>query len=200
MTSKAERKRRKRTVIVAKGGRPRMNGPREPNGRLDRKWRETESAREARQTVTEARQRVYGLSEGDARKEEAMTVLGRLSLTGEVSNEQLDAAKRWQEIRNRYRLAMGIAPDYAEPGPETEGSGLMLDEWVHRVRAQYRLMCEELDQLCIELRSPAPKAALDVIVVRDVEMPELVGALRLALNSLARHFSGQKMKLPEVAA
>lgn len=190
MTSRAARLRRKK-AILGNGGRPRIDGPREPNGRLDRAWRSEESVRDARRTATEARQRHYGLTADQASQVEAGTVLGRLRLSGGVSQDQADAAQRYQQIRNRYQLTIGAAPDYREHAPDRESGG-ELDDWVAHVRAQYDAMVAALTRLCVDLRSPAPKAALDVIVLRDHDMPELVGALRLALNALVQHFAGQR--------
>ena len=196
MTSKAERKRRKRTVIVAMGGRPRKDGPREPNGRLDR----AEGKRSAVRTATEARQRLFGLPAAVASQPDAMTVLGRLKLAGEVSPDQADAARRYQELRVRYQRAIGVTPDYSEPAPEEASSGANFEEWVAATKDQHKAMMDCLADLCCEVRSPAPKAALDVIVHRDIDMYELRGALRLALNALARYFGGIKLRDPEMAA
>lgn len=205
MTSKAARRRKR--VILAKGGRPRLEGPREPNGRLDRTWREKDTAKSAVQTVTKARQRRWGLSEVDARKEEAMTVLGRLKLAHDASGDraigidrdQYQAAEEWQKIRQCYQRAKGFVPDYVEPRSEEGATGKPYEDWVAEAISRYDAMAEVLTELCVSLRSPAPKAALEVIILRDHEMPELVGALRLALNALAKHFAGEKVRAPAMA-
>lgn len=191
MTSKAERRRNKRVVLMA--GRPRLEGPREPNGRVNRTWQANESERAATQSAREARQRLFGVREEYAHLPEAMTVLGRLKLVEVISPEQYDAARRYQETRVRYQRAIGATPDYDEPAPDVwDRTGADPVEWAANARERHAEMMAVLADLCQEIRSPAPKAALDVIVHRDIEMPELNGALRLALNALDRHFTQSK--------
>ncbi|WP_020184815.1 hypothetical protein [Methylopila sp. 73B] len=207
----------KRRAKIASRGRNRMQGPREPNGRIDRKWlaeqrteNEKMESQRAIQRATEARQRVFGLSASHAAQAEASTVLGRLWLAYDASKDyamgidrdQYDAAMRYQTIRNCYQRAKGIAPDYTEPRPEEGGGGdeVSYEDWAVAAAARYDGMVEVVDALCVSHRTPAPKEALRLIVLADQDIPELVGSLRLVLNALAKHFSGQKAMRPEMAA
>jgi hypothetical protein len=192
MASKAERKRRKRTLIIAKGGRPRQEGPREPNGRLDRRWQAGESERSAVRTVLEARKRLWGLPEAVCAQPDAMTVLGRLKLAGRISPDEHDAAIKYALIRRDYQKAIAAQQEFNEPRPEENASGMDFEEWVARSVGRYNECRECLQDLCGRIRNPAPKAALDVIVFRDVYLPDLVPFLALALRTLNETVFGKR--------
>ena len=182
--SSAERKRFKRLAR----GRPRLDGPREPNGRLLRGWQVEETERAATQVAVDARMRLYGLTEAMARQGEAGTEVGRMKLIGALSQDQYDASQRYLETVNAYQRAIGAKPDYTQPRDDGGGSVGTYEEFCRTARSNYEAMQHALRDLMIEVRSPAPVSALDVFVAKDVYMPELEGDLRLALNTLVKHF------------
>jgi hypothetical protein len=184
VSSKAERKRRKRTIIIAKGGRPRQDGPREPNGRINRRWKAQESERSAVRTATEARQRLFGLPEAVCTQPDAMTVLGRLKLAGRISPDEHDAAIRYSLIRRDYQMAIAAPPDFKEPKPEENSTGMEYEVWVKRAVDRYNQCKTCLSDLCGRIRNPSPWAAIDVIVFKDILIAELVPHLALALRTL----------------
>lgn len=184
MTSKAERLRYKRLAR----GRAMQAGPREPNGRLDRKWLAAESERSATSVAVEARMRLYGLPEAVARQGEAGTVIGRMRLSGALSQGQYEATLRYVKTVNAYRKAIGSTPDFDEPRDEGGGTGASYEEFCRTARTNFDAMQDSLRDLMIELRSPSPVAALDAFVMRDVYVASLEGDLKLAANRLVRHF------------
>ena len=183
--AKAKSKRSaKRARVIRKGGRPRrLDVEREPNGRASRAMI---SARAYRQTI-ESRAMRHGLTYDQARDDRAGTVVGRLAIQELISKDQFRAAQNYLEVRDAYQRAIGAPQDHRQPPPEQEGSG-DYEDFCERAKAIHGRMLDALTDMCIELRTPAPMSALDVMVVRDVDMPEMVGDLRLALNCLARHF------------
>lgn len=183
----AAQSKRKKHKAFPKGGRPRIQGvEREPNGRPRRT---IASARLYKETIENRAQR-FGLSVDEASDAMAGTVVGRLVLQELLSRDQYRAAERYIEVRNAYLRAMEIKQDFREPPAEVEGDG-DYEGFCARAKDIHKRMMDALAELCREQHSPAPLSALDVILVRDVEMPEMVGDLRLALNCLARHFFGE---------
>jgi hypothetical protein len=186
----AKRSRRK---VITFGITPRKSGERYPSG--GRKRHEVAMDREdARKTALEARQRVFGLSEADALQPAANAVYGRLWLTGALSRAQHEALTRYVEVKHRYQRAIDAPLEAREPPPDAwdRGGGDYVD-WVARAREEYDAMQGALTEVCVSFRSPEPKAALEVIVNKDVDMPELYGGLRQAANALARFWGMEKI-------
>jgi len=191
-------------------GRPRQNAPREGNGRINRSWLVTQTERAAMETAVSARQRLFGLSEADAKEGYAGSVVGRLVLNKVIRADQYDAAKKYLVRRYNYQRAIGAAPDFTQPKS---------DEWIPRMRDGVLLSPEEAwEEFCVEAkraheamcaviravmvseRSPDPASALDVFLVKDVHEPRLLGAFRIALNALGHHFGIQVVQTQQVAA
>jgi hypothetical protein len=199
----------KRTKHMRKlGGRPRKIGvPREPSGKVERKFATQLAAESATKTAREARMRIYGVTKQNAIQPTAATVIGRMFLAGKLTAEQRDVADKYLALRNGYHRAMGAVPDYVEPPPSedpeieapkedaTGDSRMTFDEFCLVARDRYDKMQGSLQALAQEVRSPAPLSALDIFVVRDIHMAELEGDLRLALNCLHRHFVQGERKI-----
>lgn len=178
------------------GARARRQGPREPNGRINRAWDAPAKAEDAMQTAREARQRHFGwMSDDQARSEYGGSAVGRLHIQGHIQLAQYVAARNYMEVRNEYQRAIGVTPDYNEPRASSAGSAMDQGEWAEHAKKRHASMHSMLKELQISMRSPAPRAALDVIVVRDMDFPEGVGDLRIALNALDRHFAGEKQAM-----
>lgn len=183
-----------------RGGRPRkINAPREASGKVDRDWSTREAAKAATVVGKEARMRIYGLTAKNASQPDAATVIGRMFLAGKLTADQRDAAQKYLQVRNAYHRSIDAKPDYVEPSPSedpeialrdkedaTTNPPITFEEFCEGARERYDDMRDALQALAQELRSPAPIAALDVFVVRDIHMSELEGDLRLALNCLHR--------------
>lgn len=178
-------------------GRKRLKaGPRdrEPNGQLSRRveaveGRREETAREARKTAVGARMRLFGVPKEVAHKEIAGTVVGRLRIGKEISEEQYQAAIRACRVKNDYDRALGLTKanaakflgstdNYADWYREK------IDSW-DAVRAAIRLAQCEQSNFGTNLFG-----ALDYVVFEDQDLMHMLGDLRLCLNALNRHFRG----------
>lgn len=169
-------------------------GAREPNGRLSRrvvhaKEREEMTQREAQSVAIAARMRVFGLTEAQARGQDGGTVIGRMHHAKELTSDQVEAGFVYLEARNAYHRAIGVASDTGvAPLPEAKGSGTY-EEFCEAAIKRWTAVTDVLTCVMVEVRSPAPAAALDNFVVRDMYVEHLVGDLRIALNALHRHFT-----------
>jgi len=177
---------------MARRGRKRKPGPREPNGRVSRKKAEVivrteETERQTMATVIKARCKRFGLSEDRARLPMAGSAIGRMCLGGELTVDQHDAALRYLEAR---KDGLNAIMAKADGGGEGGSSGDVVTsgyaEWCKRANERWSTINRALDEMQESLRSPTPRAALEAIVVRDVDVPELVGDLRIALNVIDR--------------
>ena len=93
-------------------GRPRREGAREPNGRLSRSAAKTLR----RQVEDEIRpkglispleiRRFWVKAAGQARLEAFGTPIGQLMLMGKIDEAQYSAARAWNKLAARYRLAV----------------------------------------------------------------------------------------------
>lgn len=174
-----------------RSGRPRIQGvAREANGRVSRSQGEMRSYRAA----IMARVSKFGVTEKQATDARSGSVVGRMALQGVLSPDQYNAAMKYIQTRHAYLRAISAKTDFKEPLPEVEGEG-DYEEFCRRARIRYGQMQDAITDLCVELRSPAPAAALEVFIGRDVYLPELEGDLKLVLNRLARLFFGTANRL-----
>ena len=171
-------------------GRPRLKGVlREPNGRPSR----AKKPREAIDRLAiEMRAKHTGLSETDAKDPRASTYIGRLFIAGVdkggISEDQYNAALKFIEVDNNYKKALLSPAAYYDdfnstPNPE------LYEAFCKRAKKQYLAAREAIQEAQFDNRIDNLYAALQYIVLEDREMPHLVGALRLVLNALNKHFS-----------
>lgn len=189
--TKAKSKNQKRRFN--KRGRPRIEGRlREPNGRISR-------AKEPAQKVAlEARARHYGLTPAQALDQRAQSQIGRLAMLGAsdgLSRDQYEAGERFLEIRNDYRKSL-LSPGafYDEAGPQydyinPEG----YDDWALSTARRYSAALKAIQDAQRDNPQENLYDALQSIVIDDLEKPYLIGSLRLALNTLHRHFLTEKI-------
>jgi hypothetical protein len=187
---------------MSKLRRKRRDGRRrEPNGRLSRRkadreanarMADNETSVEAMATVLAARWRVHGITAEHAKDPLAGSAVGRLCLSDQISRDQYDAAIRYLDVLGSYEKALLLRtgkPSESKGSPHGLGDSPEYIDWCQAQIERWDEVTTLLTELMYSLRSPGPRAALDVVVVRDVDMPELAADLRLALNALARHFS-----------
>lgn len=93
---------------MARVGRKRKPGAREPNGRPDRKEQEQRYS-------PAAVKRMSDTAMAAAHDPRLGTVLGRLLLLGEISARQAGAGWQWAEIAHEYYSAIGATPLQAKP-------------------------------------------------------------------------------------
>lgn len=149
---------------MARAGRKRKAGDREPNGRIDRKEKETVYSPAAVKRLTES-------AVAFAHDPKFGTVLGLLLLKGDINARQAGAGWQWAEIAHEYysaigatslhvkaisyeRGAKGEAPDLESPAGEAmterdkravkrfERAFLVLQSQGHNAMTLCRRLCE----------------------------------------------------------
>lgn len=179
--SKAERARKLR-------GRPRKQGKlREPNGRVSR------AKEPIHKLATSIRAKAHNLTVEQASNPMSATFIGRMAMMGRaggLSQEQYDVALKFLEIRNDYRCSL------LSPGAYYEKTGIRLDAenmeayttWVLRTRKRYNAALKAIQEAQFDNRHENLYAAIQYIIIDDRDLPNLLGATRMVLNALARHF------------
>ncbi|EJF92660.1 hypothetical protein [Bartonella tamiae] len=180
--SKAEKLRLKR-------GRPRLEGvEREPNGRKSRAKKPKEAADKL---TIEMRAKHTGLTLQQAKDPRSVTYIGRLYMMGiqgsGISEDQYNAAIKYLEIDNNYKKALcsdGAYYDGYSPllNDETQ------EEFCIKAKQQYRDTKKAIQEAQFDNKFDNLYAALQYVIIEDLELPHLVGTTRLLLNALARHF------------
>lgn len=174
-------------------GRPRKSGAkRTRSGRISR----AKSAYNENAEGIALRQRMFGLSEQDARDQKAAAYVGRLSLAGRKNNAdglteaQYNAAQDYLKAYEAFQRAVK-SPDALRTGegailsPESEGYA----DWCQRAIDRFEAMQKAIkrEQCLHENRGANMFAAIDYLLVRDMELPHMIGDLRLALNAIGHH-------------
>jgi len=169
-------------------GRPRLEGRlREPNGRISRAHNPPALA------ALQARAFHNGLSLEQARDPRAETYLGRLAIFGRgdgLSRDQYEAGQQFLQLRNDYRRSL------LSPGAYYEATGIRLQEdnmaeyeaWSARVKKRYARVLKAVQEAQIDNGQENLYAALQYVLIDGLELPYLLGAVRLVLNALHRHF------------
>lgn len=143
------------------------------------------------------RMRLFGLTEKDARDQKASTFVGRLQLTKAISQAQYDAAQQWLDIREHYQRAIK-SPDAlrSSGGGGDAGESPSYSAWCQQAIKRYDAAQKAVmtEQLLFANRGRNLIAGLDYVVSRNEIHWHLVGDCRLALNALAHHFGGRKVK------
>lgn len=180
---------------MAKAGRKRKQGVKRVNGRISQRKedvivRKEETAAQVTATAREARMRVFGIAGEDTMNPDTATVPGRLKRAKVINAGQLKAAYRYEACVMAYRSA--IAAPMGGKGAAGHAPAFLATEQERYDRAKQRYIGASkaiLDENAIHKnRGCNMPAALDVIVMSDIDAPHLYGDLRLALNALAHYF------------
>ena len=177
---------------MAKRGRKPKEGPRHPGGQLCQKKANLEGI--------ELRAKVFGLSIADARDQKAGSFVGRLRIAGQnkraegISEAQYDAALRYLELRNLALKRIGSEAAIYERGDMTGAASDEADQArrAEAIKARWEAALAAVQAKQNECRGSNLAAALDYCVVRDESHVHMIGDLRLALNALADHFTGNR--------
>jgi len=136
----------------------------------------------------EARQRVFGLSVENATRVEAVDLLGRLRLSGEISEAQHAAGLAYAQEREDYHRVMLSRPVPSagdlerQPGFDgSDGSSPGYVAWCQGVEADYKAMRRALMETGDSLASMVVDGIID-----GTAMWDFLGTLRVGLNALAR--------------
>jgi len=170
-------------------GRPLTpNVAREPNGRISRAKVPPEPAN---RLALEVRARRMGVSVSEARDPRLATYIGRLYRLGAehggISRDQYAAALAFLEIRNNYQRAiLSQGATWDECTQRTFGESE--EETTRRNIARYEAMMKALREAQFDVPHENLYAPLQYLVIDDLELPYMIGTLRVALNLLCHHF------------
>lgn len=178
---------------MARAGRKRKQGVKRVNGRISQRKadvlaRREETTAEVTATAREARMRVFGIASEDTMNPDTATVPGRLKRAKVINAGQLKAAYRYEACVSTYRSVIGV-PSAGQGGHPAEFLASEQERY-DRAKARYDgAMAAVLAENAIHKnRGCNMPAALELIVLRDQDVPHLHGDLRLALNALAHYF------------
>jgi len=177
-----------------KRGRPRKEGVlREANGRISR------AKQPAACVALAARARHTGLDPAHASDPRAATYIGRLNMMGShdgLSRDQYEAALKFLEVRNDYQRSLLSPGAYYESRSQhsrlNDDDLVDYNQWVTRAKRRYDQAMKALQEAQFDNSSENLYAALQYILINGQELPHLLGATRIALNALARHFMRQQ--------
>ena len=192
--SRANRRRKKL------GGRPRIEGvTREPNGRPLRSERKTETEKEARAVVIDARTRLHGLSESDSAQHYAGSVLGRLFLAKALTKRQFDAGSKLAEAFEAYYRLTGIPHPSARAQDVSRVRGLGSDADPSKARAAAnRIMAIEQQLGMVDVQGkPITSVCKRVCILDDgtgLELAHMRKFLAAGLEALADHFGIERQE------
>lgn len=171
---------------MTRTGRKRSLAARTKSGRLSRA-----GAKDANHAPIMVRMRHHGLTEANARDQKAASFVGRLNLSGAITQQQYDASVEYLRIYGAYKRAIKAPDALRESGGISgdHGDSDSYDRWCKTVIAKYDAAVAAVQRNQDHLRGRANLfAALNYIVERDEEMPHMVSDCKLALSCLAAHF------------
>lgn len=177
-----------------KRGRPKKEGLlREPNGRISR------SKHAIYQHTLEKKAKKYNLTLEQAADPRSDTYLGRLVLRGKedgLSEEQYQAAIKFLKIYNDYKKS--TLPENAYYEGKTLGTNYESQEyykkWVVRVQQKYKQTLKAIEEAQFDNNQENLHAALQYVIIENSDFPHLLGAARMVLNALHRHYNLTKKK------
>lgn len=169
---------------------------REPNGRVSR------SRNPIDKLALEARAKMLGISVLDAKNQLAATYIGRLHMRYQawerrapkdvprpsecLSEREYKAATRFLELYNdRLKVVQAEGAQY-DKRPTGEADIDAMEAWAKRVNGEYQAVRDAIQEAQNVNRSENLWAALDYCLIRDQELPGMVGSLRILCNSMAR--------------
>jgi len=165
---------------MARAGRKRKVGVRYPSGDL--------KPEDARETVAQARQRIFGVKADLTKTREAGLAIGRLLLSGKIEQEDFNAATAWGEAREAMRKAMDIAKprsasDFSGAGgyDGREGDDEAYVEYCQRARRRYGDM-----KRAVLDADGAGVFALNEWLDSDYPQEALIPALKRAMMAIRR--------------
>lgn len=148
----------------------------------------------------EARMRIFGVDESVASTAEASSFMGRLSLLGPkgggISRDQYDALVRFSMERESYMKAI-MAPDslvnVGEGGPSSFDEQADAESR-NRAKRRYLSARDAIQAAQNENRTVNLWAAVEHIVIKNMNFSHMIGDLRLVGNALHRHYQGLDRK------
>ncbi len=167
-------------------GRPcKPDVARTDSGRISRAANANDPNEAPDKLAKEVRMRMHGLRKEDAALPEAGTVIGRLRLSGEISETQYDALDRYAKLADRYMTVMQVPDSLRKRGaggaydPDEETDASIRSAWADVTRSIH-----DAQRYC----NGNLFAALQFLVLREEWHAHMVGDVRLAANALVRHY------------
>ncbi|ATP12435.1 hypothetical protein [Bartonella henselae] len=139
------------------------------------------------QLAVEMRAKRFGLTIEEAKNPLAGSYVGRLCLQGVLTQDQYDATQKYLEVRNDYSCAKGLPSAVYDEIPSSSDDKAR-EKWVERATEQFCNTQKVLKEAQCLYRQHNLYAALQYLVMEDQELPHLVNALRIALNTLQKYF------------
>ncbi|MDN5249037.1 MAG: hypothetical protein QWI73_02955 [Alphaproteobacteria bacterium] len=169
-------------------GRPRIKGAlREPNGRVSRAKHNSD------ELAIKIRAQKFNLSFDQAKNPRSQSWVGRLSFLGAgrgLSEPQYKAAEHYLKLYNNYRKA--ILSPAAHYDNETDQTYIKDDasytQWAIKTTRKFELTNKVIEDAQAKYSSENLFAAIQYGVLENLELPHLLGALRISLNALHHHF------------
>lgn len=190
-----------------------QSGKREANGRLSRRKADImdrvsstmeKEEREILRPGIEARVRVHGVAPEVSRDQRAGSFIGRLCMSGEITQRQYEAALIYLEDRRNYLMAIRAPRDPSGVDLNRVQGNSTGQENVSFARRSFARWQEV--STCVQARENELRGvgamirAFDTCMVRDIDAHHLVGWLREGLNALAKHYEGQDKRSGAKAA
>lgn len=172
---------------MARAGRNRKTGKREPNGRVVR-----QTLDEGRRTVWEQRAKHLGLTIEQAKDARAEHAAGLALLKEQIDGDQYDASQRYLKVRAGYCLIHGVPSPLARSASLMDeirgGMGGDLDEeWVSRISRQWQ-DC----YIAMEATGRGTARNVEYLVVHEAHMCGMskiqADIIRRGLNALVDYF------------
>ena len=186
-------------ILMARGAkklnrrrRSQVEAPvREPSGRPQRLTTRPERGREIKNTVIQARMRVFNVSSSVAEREESGNAIGRMVLSLPLTQQQdvLDASKHFERVyaaARKAEMARSIrsASEYDRAGGYDDADG---------TDPEYVDECDRAMSAFHELRrlmwdaDPMSVLVAEGAILEDKEMWHSAGSLWAGLNAIVRH-------------
>lgn len=143
-----------------------------------------ETAKEARATVLSYRQRIYGLTESQARDQDAATFIGRAYLMSQLSLDQKHTAKWFLEAVFQYRNAVQAPSRSRGKSGFAEFDSEDYERYCERAIETFNGIVAVLRERDIATRTTNSLGLLEAAIVRDVENWPQIGEIREVLNVL----------------
>ena len=181
-TTRAEKRRRR--------GRPRIEVEyREANGRAAR------SHEPADKLALETRTRRLGLTVIQAKDQRAETFIGYLAILGSrdgLSESQYEAATQFLRLRGDWLLSKrapnALVDRERGGGNSNDVISPEYEEWCSKVDSRYKACRNAIQESQGIYRTENLWAAIDLCIIQGQHLHNLIGATRIACNSLVKFF------------
>jgi len=131
-----------------------------------------------------------------ARDPRTGSYIGRLFLFGRgegLSRDQYDAAIQFLRLHNDWRKVIGSPEAHYEQRATVDAVDPdKYEAWAAHTLKEYEAVKEAIQREQMQLRGENLWAALQYVVIRDMELPHLIGPTRIVCNALHRHFTSAK--------